>query len=61
MSTFPDVPSNYWAQPYIQRLAEKNIIAGYPDATFRPQKSVDRDEFAAIVRKAFDVEPIRQI
>lgn len=60
-TTFPDVPSNYWAQPYIQRLAQKNIITGYPDGTFRPEKSVDRDEFAAIVRKAFDVEPIRQI
>ena len=60
-TTFPDVASNYWAQPYIQRLAERNIITGYPDGTFRPEKSVDRDEFAAIVRKAFDVEPIRQI
>jgi len=60
-TTFPDVPSNYWAQPYIQRLAERNIVTGYPDGTFRPQESVDRDEFAAIIRKAFNQEPIRQI
>ncbi|BAZ09029.1 S-layer domain-containing protein [Calothrix sp. NIES-4071] len=60
-TAFPDVPANYWAQPYIQRLAERNIITGYPDGTFRPQESVDRDEFAAIIRKAFNQKPIRQI
>lgn len=60
-SAFPDVSANYWAQPYIQRLAERNIITGYPDGTFRPQESVDRDEFAAIIRKAFNQKPIRQI
>ncbi len=60
-TTFPDVPPNFWAQPYIQRLAQRNIVTGYPDGTFRPQESVDRDEFAAIIRQAFNQEPIRQI
>ncbi|MBW4511525.1 MAG: S-layer homology domain-containing protein [Scytonematopsis contorta HA4267-MV1] len=60
-TAFPDVPPNFWAQPYIQRLAQRNIVTGYPDGTFRPQESVDRDEFAAIIRKAFNQEPIRQI
>lgn len=60
-TTFRDVPANYWAQPFIQNLAAKNIIAGYPDGTFRPEQPVDRDEFAAIIRQAFDQPPVRQI
>ncbi|WGV28536.1 S-layer homology domain-containing protein [Halotia branconii] len=60
-TTFPDVPPNYWAQPFIQRLAQKNMIVGYPDGTFRPEQAVQRDEFAAMIRQAFDQEQVRQI
>lgn len=60
-TSFPDVPPDHWAQPFISRLAERNIIAGYPDGTFRPEQSVQRDEFAAMVRQAFDQEPVRKI
>lgn len=35
-TSFPDVPSNFWARPFIERLAQRNILAGYPDGTFRP-------------------------
>jgi S-layer homology domain len=59
--TFPDVASNYWAQPFIQRLAEQNIISGYPDGTFRPEQPLERDEFAAIIRDAFNQNKVRQI
>lgn len=61
VTTFSDVPSNYWAQPFIQGLAARNIVSGYPDGTFRPKQPVNRDEFAAIIRQAFDQPPIRQI
>jgi S-layer homology domain len=59
--TFPDVPPNYWARPFIQSLAEKGIITGYPDGTFRPRQAVDRDEFAAMIRQAFEQARIRNI
>ncbi|MEC4815660.1 MAG: S-layer homology domain-containing protein [Scytonema sp. PMC 1069.18] len=58
---FPDVPSNYWAQPFIQALAVRDIIVGYPDGTYRPKNYLDRDEFAAIINKAFEQPPVRQI
>lgn len=45
--TFADVPPNYWARPFIQSLAEKGNVTGYPDRTFRPKQPVERDEFAA--------------
>ena len=59
-TSFPDT-NNYWAQPFIHALAEKNIVTGYPDNTFRPRQPVDRDEFAAIIRQAFSQPPERQI
>ncbi len=43
----------HWAQSYVEVLAEKNVISGFPDGTFRPDAPVSRTEFAAIVTKAF--------
>ncbi|MBE9185690.1 S-layer homology domain-containing protein [Microcoleus sp. LEGE 07076] len=60
-STFPDVPQNYWARPFIQSLAKKEIVTGYPNGMFKPKQKVDRDEFAAMIRQAFDKAKIRNI
>lgn len=60
-STFPDVPRDYWARPFIQSLAEKGIVTGYPDGTFRPRQAVDQDEFSAMIRQAFERARIRNI
>lgn len=59
-TSFPDT-QNYWAQPFIHNLAERNIVTGYPDNTYRPEQPVDRDEFAAILRQAFSQPSERQI
>lgn len=60
-NNFPDVDTNYWAQPFIERLAAQNIISGYPDGTFRPEQPLDRDEFAALIRDAFNQDDVRKI
>lgn len=49
---FKDVPANYWAINYIQALASQNIIAGFPDGSFKPNEPVTRAQFATIVTKA---------
>jgi S-layer homology domain len=54
-----DVTGN-WAEPFIKVLVEKGIIAGYPDGTFRPDQPVTRAEFAALLTKAFSLEPTRE-
>jgi S-layer homology domain len=54
-----DVAGN-WAEPFIKVLVEKDIIKGYPDGTFRPDQPVTRAEFAALLNKAFDLQPIRE-
>jgi len=59
-TSFPDT-QNYWAQPFIQNLAERNIVTGYPDNTYRPEQPVARDEFAAVLHKAFSQNPERQL
>jgi hypothetical protein len=52
-ASFNDVPSDFWARPFIEKLAEDEIIAGFPDGSFKPKQAVTRAQFAAIVRKAF--------
>lgn len=50
---FRDI-TGHWAQPYIEALAAKKIIAGFNDGTFRPNDRVTRAQFAAIINKAFN-------
>lgn len=57
---FSDVSFSYWARPFIEKLAEKNIIKGFPDGSFKPDDPVTRAQFAAIVRQAFNQDPIRR-
>jgi hypothetical protein len=51
--------SGSWAEPFIQVLAQKGIIYGYPDGTYQPDRLVTRAEFAALLNRAFDLPPIR--
>ncbi len=52
---FTDIPDNYWASPYITALVQREIMSGFPeDNTFKPNNSINRAEFAALLRSAFD-------
>ncbi|WP_413175238.1 DUF1565 domain-containing protein [Anabaena azotica] len=51
-TAFQDVPTGYWAKAYIEALASQNIIAGFPDGTFKPNDPVTRAQFATIITKA---------
>jgi S-layer homology domain len=53
-----DVAGN-WAEPFIKVLVEKDIIKGYPDGSFKPDQAITRAEFAALLNKAFDLQPVR--
>lgn len=56
---FPDV-QNHWASRFIEELATRRILNGYPNGTFRPDNSVTRAEFAAILGAVFTVYPKRE-
>jgi len=47
---FSDV-GNYWATEAIYWAAEKGIVEGYPDKTFKPTRNVTEAEFAAILAR----------
>ncbi|MDJ0553621.1 MAG: S-layer homology domain-containing protein [Microcoleaceae cyanobacterium MO_207.B10] len=49
---FDDVPNNYWAKNYIDALANRGIINGFPDGKFRPNAPVTRTEYATMVTAA---------
>lgn len=53
---FPDI-TNHWARPFIEGLARRGILNGYPDGRFRPDNSVTRAEFAAIITTTFSRIP----
>lgn len=56
---FSDVSFGYWARPFIQRLAQENVIAGFPNGTFRPEQPVTRAQFAALINQAFSKPAVR--
>ena len=54
-SSFDDVPTGYWANCEINKLAENKVVAGYPDRTFKPNLPVSRAELASMVVNGFNL------
>lgn len=52
VAALTDVPNSYWAAQYIEYLNSRNIVTGYPDNTFRPERPVTRAEFAVMLAKS---------
>ena len=47
--SFSDVPQDHPAHDAIEALKEAGILQGYPDGTFKPEKSVNRAEAVKII------------
>lgn len=58
-TTLSDIQGN-WAQSFITALAARGIIQGFPDGTFRADAPVTRAEFAAMIGKAVQKNPVRE-
>ncbi|MGB3405405.1 MAG: S-layer homology domain-containing protein [Microcoleaceae cyanobacterium] len=50
----------HWAEEFILRLSELKIISSFPDNTFRPNESLTRTEYAALIANIFDLLPIQK-
>jgi predicted porin len=48
-----DVPPGHWAYQSIEQLVQLGIIDGYPDGTFRPNRTMTRAEFAQAIARAY--------
>jgi hypothetical protein len=53
---FSDVPDSSWASGFIKSLNQRQIIAGLPDGSFRPNKFATRGEFATLLQKVINKE-----
>ncbi|QTD39452.1 S-layer homology domain-containing protein [Sporosarcina sp. Te-1] len=52
---FSDVPQTKHFAEAVESLAERNIIGGYPDGTFKPGNPITRGQAAAIIAKMLEL------
>ena len=58
LSIFADESSDYdghYAQSSIRYLFDKNIVTGYEDGSFGPDRAISRAEFITIINRAFSI------
>jgi uncharacterized lipoprotein YddW (UPF0748 family) len=55
---FNDV-QNHWAQPFIEALAARGFVRGFQDGSFRPNRVVNRAEYAALIQPALNRPSLR--
>jgi len=48
---FADTPASHWANEALAKLAAKGLIEGYPDGTFKGDRSMTRYEMAMVVAR----------
>lgn len=53
---FSDVGSDEWYTKYVMFAAQKEIINGYPDGTFRPGEGVNKAEFVKMLSLTFGID-----
>ncbi|MCT6816306.1 MAG: S-layer homology domain-containing protein [Lysinibacillus fusiformis] len=53
-TTFKDVPKSHWAYEPIKQVAEKRLVKGYEDGTYKPSAQVTRAEFATFLARVFE-------
>ncbi len=46
----------HWAEETIEKWADKGVVSGYPDGTFKPDNHVTRAELIKILTEAFDLQ-----
>jgi hypothetical protein len=51
--TFTDVPPDHWAYEAIDYLQQAGLVEGYPDGTFRGERSFTRYEMAMVIARIF--------
>jgi hypothetical protein len=57
ISRFPDL-AGHWAAAYVQALADRNLVKGFSDGTYRPNDTINRAQFAALVASSYGTAPL---
>ncbi|MGB0563597.1 MAG: S-layer homology domain-containing protein [Spirulinaceae cyanobacterium] len=58
LPVFSDV-GGHWAEPFLRRLASLSLVTGFSDGSFRPDAPINRAQYAALLMKVLQPEPIR--
>lgn len=53
---FPDVSEKHWAKESIELVTKAGLFKGYPDTSFKPDETITRGEFAAVIYNFLDLE-----
>lgn len=56
-SIFPDL-AGHWSAAFVEALARRGVISGFPDGTFAPDSAMTRAQYAAIIAKSFQLPTI---
>ena len=54
-TSFPDVPTDFWAFKHIEYLNQNGVVVGYPDGLYHPEITVSRDQMAVFIARAFQL------
>lgn len=60
VNSFEDLKGNAWYSDSIEYLLNQELIAGYPDKTFRPHERITREEAATIIGRTFHLDGDRR-
>lgn len=55
---FTDVPDSHYAAAAIKDCAAKGIVSGYSDGTFKPSKTITKNNFSVMLSRAFYPEDV---
>jgi hypothetical protein len=58
--SFVDVSVDHWVYPVLSDLAQRQLVAGFPDGSFRPAAPMTRAEFATQLARLFDFSPLAE-
>jgi len=53
---FKDMPKTHWAAPYILAAKKEGLVKGYPDGTFRPNRTITRAEGVTVFARSDGLE-----
>lgn len=54
--SFSDVPENHWASQYINAIYASQLVEGFEDGSFRPEKNITYGELSTILVRAMGYE-----
>ena len=57
---FSDVPESHEFYPYIAALTNKDVISGYSDETFKPNKTITRGQMAKMLAIGFELKSTKE-